>query len=212
VIKILLADDQPIFREGLKRVLEAAGDMTVAGEASSGEEALEQASLLAPDVVVVDLSMPGHGGLDTVQELRRRHPRVHVLMVAGHAEDQFAVRCLRHGADGYLVKDAAPQQLISAIRKLHTGGKYLTPALAEQLVYALSSPNPWVDDPHSVLSRRQLEVMRLLASGLTSSRIADRLHVSVKTVSTHRTRILHKMHMSTTAELMRYAVEWQLGC
>jgi two-component system invasion response regulator UvrY len=209
VIKVLLADDHPIFREGVKRVLEGASDMAVTGEASSGAEALEKASLLGPDVVVLDLSMPGQEGLDTVQELTRRNPLVHVLMLTVHPEDQFAVSCLKHGADGYMVKDAAPQQLIAAIRKLHNGGKYLTPALAEQLVCAFKAPNP--EGLHAVLSRRQLEIMRLLGSGLTSSRIAAQLNLSVKTVSTHRARILQKMHMSTTAQIMRYAVERDFG-
>jgi DNA-binding NarL/FixJ family response regulator len=211
VINVLLADDHPIFREGLKRVLAGAGDLAVTGEAGSGEETLEKTSLLGPDVVVLDMSMPGQGGLDTVRELKRRSPRVRILILTVHPEDHFAVSCLKHGADGYMVKDGTPQQVVAAIRKLHAGGKYLTPSLAEQLVGALREPDPMTPHLHALLSTRQLEVLRLLGSGLTPSRIASRLHLSVKTVSTHRTRILQKLQMSTTAELMRYAIERDLG-
>jgi two-component system, NarL family, invasion response regulator UvrY len=211
MIKILLVDDYPIFREGVKRVLEGAGDMAVTGEAGSAAEALEKARLLRPDVVVLDLSKPGQQGLDAVRELRARNPLMHVLMLTSHAEDHFAVCCLKQGVDGYLLKDAAPRELIAAIRKVHCGGKYLTPTLVEQLVYELNWAEPNAEDPHIGLSRRQLEVLRLIGSGLTTSAIGALLHLSVKTISTHRVRILEKMHMSNSAQMMRYAVEHDLG-
>jgi two-component system invasion response regulator UvrY len=211
MIKILLVDDYPIFREGVKRVLEGARDMTVTGEAGSAAEALEKARLLRPDVVVLDLSKPGQQGLDAVRELRARNPLMHVLMLTSHAEDHFAVCCLKQGVDGYLLKDSAPRELIAAIRKVHCGGKYLTPALVEQLVYELNWAEPNAEDPHIGLSRRQLEVLRLIGSGLTTSAIGALLHLSVKTISTHRVRILEKMHMSNSAQMMRYAVEHDLG-
>jgi two-component system invasion response regulator UvrY len=211
VINVLLADDQPIFREGVKRVLEGAGDVVVAAEAGSVEETFQQLCAGRPDVVVLDLPMPGQEGLDTLRELTRRNPLVRILILTAHREDYFAVSCLKAGADGYMVKDAAPQLLIAAIRKLYAGGKYLTPCLAEQVVAALKAPDDGVTDADAALSRRQREILRLLGSGLTPSRIASELHLSVKTISTHRSRILQKMHMSTTAELMRYAVERELG-
>ena len=212
MIRVLLADDQPIFREGVKRVLERADDITVAGEASSLAEVFEQLGSIRPNVVVMDLAFRGQDdGLAAVRELARQRPPVHVLILTSHCEDHFAVSCLKHGADGYMMKDAAPQQLISAIRKLRAGGKYLTAGLAEQLVAALKAPERGEADGEAMLSRRQREIMRLLGSGLTPTRIAAELHLSVKTISTHRARILQKLHLSTTAELMRYSVERELG-
>ena len=211
MIKILLADDYPIFREGVKRVLEGAGDMVVTGEAGSSAEALEKARLLSPDIVVLDLSKPGQQGLDTVRELKARNPQMHFLMLTAHAEDHYAVCCLKQGVDGYMLKDAAPKELIAAIRKVHFGSKYLTPALAEQVVYELNRATSRAENPHSGLSWRQLEILRLLGTGMTTRGIGALLHLSVKTVSTHRTRILAKMHMSTTAQILRYAFEHELG-
>jgi two-component system invasion response regulator UvrY len=212
LISVLLADDQPIFREGVKRVLERAGDITVAGEAGSLTEVFQQLRSLRPDVVVMDLPFRAHeDGLAAVRELTRQRPLVRILILTSHCEDHFAVSCLKHGADGYMMKDAAPQQLISAIRKLQAGGKYLTAGLAEQLVAALKAPERGEADAEAILSRRQREIMRLLGSGLTPTRIASELHLSVKTISTHRTRILQKLHLSTTAELMRYSVERELA-
>jgi DNA-binding NarL/FixJ family response regulator len=211
VIKILVADEHPIFREGVKRVLESASDMVVTGEASSAAEALEKAHLLGPDVVVLDLSKPGQEGLDTVRALRARHPLMHFLMLTAHAEDHFAVCCLKLGVDGYMLKDAAPKELIAAVRKVHLGSKYLTPALVEQLVHELTWAKSNPEDLHLMLSWRQLEILRLLGAGLTTRRIGALLHLSVKTVSTHRSRILEKMHMSSTAQIIRYAVEHHLG-
>ncbi|HVT57131.1 MAG TPA: response regulator transcription factor [Thermoanaerobaculia bacterium] len=211
MIKVLLADDHQIFREGVKSVLEAAGDLVVTGEASSGEEALEKADALSPDVVVLDLSMPGKGGLETTRELKRRNRRLRVLILTVHPEDHHAIRCFAHGADGYMVKDVAPQQLVAAIRILHGGGKYIAPCLVERLLGALGAPDRAAMMPHAALSRRELEVARLISSGLTPGQIASRLGRSATTIRTQRASILRKMRMRTTAELMRYALEHQLG-
>jgi two-component system invasion response regulator UvrY len=205
MVTILIADDHTLFREGLKRILEQSDGLRVAGEAATGEEAVELARRLRPDVVLLDVSMPGRGGIETAQELKRRLPGVRILMLTVHPEDHFAVRCLREGADGYMTKDAAPAQLLAAIHKVRAGGKYVTPALAERLATSLETGFGRM--PHEGLSERELQVMRLIAAGRTASAIAAELHLSVKTVSTYRTRILEKMAMKNNAEIMRYAFE-----
>jgi two-component system invasion response regulator UvrY len=207
--KILIADDHAIFREGLKKVLESAGGLAVVAEAATGEEALARARESGPDLVVLDVSMPGRGGIETVQELKRRAPKVRILVLTMHAEDNFAVRCLREGADGYLTKDAGPEQLVLAVRKVSAGGKYVSPALAERLAFNLDTS---FDRPlHEKLSHREFQVMRLIGAGRAASEIAAELHLSVKTVSTYRARILEKMDMRTNSEIMRYAIELGLG-
>src|ERR1700730_797413 len=207
--RILIADDHAIFREGLRKVLEAAGGLSVVAEAATGEEALARARESRPDLVLADLSMPGRGGIETVQELKRRAPKVRILVLTMHAEDNFAVRCLREGADGYLTKDAGPEQLVLAVRKVSAGGKYVSPALAERLAFNLDTS---FDRPlHEKLSHREFQVMRLIGAGRAASEIAAELHLSIKTVSTYRARILEKMDMRTNSEIMRYAIELGLG-
>lgn len=205
MIKVLIADDHAIFREGLKRIIDASPGLTVVAEAASGEEALERARATKPEVVLLDVSMPGRGGIETVEELKRREPRVRVLILTVHPEDHFAVRCLRHGADGYITKDVAPGELVQAVRKVWSGGKYVSPALAERLAFTLDTN--FAQAPHEELSGREFQVMRLIAAGRTASEIASELHLSVKTVSTYRSRILIKMNMRTNAEIMHYAIE-----
>lgn len=209
MIKILIADDHVIVREGLKRIIEASGGMQVVAEAGSGQEALDKAKATHPEVVLLDVSMPGRGGLETAQELKRRDPRVRILMLTVHPEDHFAVRCLKEGADGYLTKDVASEQLVLAIRKVHSGGKYISPNLAERLATLLDSGigRP----PHEVLSDREFEVLRRIGAGKTVGEIAVELNLSVKTISTYRARILEKMNMRNNAELMRYVVDQGLG-
>lgn len=204
MIRVLIADDHAIFRAGLRRILEEAGELTVVAEAATGEEALEAARQSHPEVAVLDVSMPGRGGIETVQEMKRRVPQVKILVLTMHSEDSFAVRCLREGADGYLTKDAPPEQLLAAIRKVFSGGKYVSPGLAERLAFSLDSN---FDRPlHERLSHREFQVMRLIGAGRTASEIAAELHLSVKTVSTYRTRILEKMSMRTNSEIMRYVI------
>ncbi|HYN21155.1 MAG TPA: response regulator transcription factor [Thermoanaerobaculia bacterium] len=208
MIRVLIADDHIIVREGLKMVLSWAG-MEVIGEAETGHDAIELAKKTRPDVVLLDVSMPEGGGLETSKELKRLLPRTKVLMLTAHPEDHFAVRCLKEGADGYLTKMSPSEVVVAAIRKVHAGGKYVSPALAEKL--AMSLQTGLGEAPHESLSHRELEVMRALASGKTATEMAGELHLSVKTVSTYRSRILEKMSMRSTAEIIRYALETGLA-
>lgn len=203
MIRVLIADDHAIYREGLKRVLEAAG-MTVAAEAATGEEALQLAKQTHPEVAILDLTMPGRGGIETVQELKRRVPRIRVLVLTMHSEDNFAVRCLREGADGYLTKDAVPEQVLTAVRKIYSGGKYVSSVLAERLAANLDLN--FLRPPHEKLSHREFQVISLIGAGKTAGEIAAQLNLSVKTVSTYRARILEKMDMKSTVEIIRYVV------
>jgi len=208
MIRILLADDHKMFREGVRGLLEARSDMTVVGEAATGEEALAAATEHRPDVVILDVSMPGRGGLETVSELKRRNPKVRVLMLTVHPEDRFAVRCLKGGADGYMTKESAADELIGAIRKVFSGGKYVSPSLAESLV--LSLERDFGAAPHETLSDREFQVMRMIAAARTVSQIAVELCLSVKTISTYRSRILEKLGLRNNAEIMQYAMEQHL--
>lgn len=203
MIRILVADDHAIFREGLKKVLEAGDCLTVVGEAATGEEVWLRAKESHPDVVLLDVSMPGRGGVETAQELKRVNPRVRVLMLTMHPEDQYAVLCLKLGADGYVTKDVPPEVLLEAVRKVASGRKYVSSNLAERLATDLSSAG---DRPaHELLSSREFEVMRKIAAGRTTGEIAAELHLSVKTVSTYRSRVLQKMNLKTNADIMHYA-------
>ena len=203
MIRVLIADDHSIFRIGLKRTLESAPDMVVAAEAATGEETLVKARESNPNVVLLDVSMPGRGGVETAQELKRVNPRVRVLMLTMHPEDQYAVLCLKLGADGYITKDVPPEVLLEAVRKVASGRKYVSSNLAERLATDLSGTG---DRPaHELLSSREFEVMRKIAAGRTAGEIAAELHLSVKTVSTYRSRVLQKMNLKTNADIMHYA-------
>jgi two-component system, NarL family, invasion response regulator UvrY len=205
MIRVLLADDHPIVREGLKRILEAVPDVAVVGEAASGPEAVDLARRHRAEVVLLDVSMPGRGGIETAHDLKRAVPGVRILILTVHAEDHYAIRCLREGADGYLTKDAAPQLLVEAVRKIHGGGKYISLALAERL--ALNLDAGFERPPHERLSAREFEIMLQIAGGKTVGEIASGLNLSVKTVSTYRARILEKMSLKNNAEIMRYAMQ-----
>lgn len=205
MIRVLIADDHPILREGLKRILETAGDLQVVAEATTGPETLDRTRTSRPDVVLLDVSMPGRDGLEIARDLKRLDRNLRILMLTVHPEDQFAVRCLKEGADGYMTKDTAPDQLVQAIRRLQRGGKYISPSLAERLALGLCEGFGGV--AHDTLSDRELQVMRRIGSGRTVGEIAAELHLSVKTVSTYRARILEKMNLRTTGEMIRYAVE-----
>jgi two-component system, NarL family, invasion response regulator UvrY len=205
MIRVLIADDHGIVREGLKRIVGGARDMQVVAEAANGHEALERARREGPDVVVLDVSMPGRGGLETLKDLKSWRSAVRVLVLSMHPEDQFGPRFLREGADGYMTKESAPELLLSAIRKVHAGGKYLSPVLAEKLAVSLDPKAERA--PHERLSDREFEVMRLIASGRTVSEIGDELALSVKTVSTYRVRIREKMGLKNNAEIMHYAMQ-----
>ncbi|HEY3354543.1 MAG TPA: response regulator transcription factor [Polyangia bacterium] len=202
--KVLLVDDHPVVRKGMKAILEDQLPGVVVHEAGGGDEAL--ALLEAPyDVVVLDLSMPGRSGIDLLAEIKHRYPKLAVLIVSLHGEEQFAVRALRAGASGYLTKSAAPELLVTAVAKVARGGRYVSESLAEQLAADVGGRSAAA--PHERLSPREFEVMRGIASGQTASEIAAAMHLSVKTVSTYRARLLEKMGMANNAELTRYAIE-----
>ena len=201
--RVLLVDDHDVVRKGIRAILEDRFSAIAICEASSGDEAL--AALSAPfDAVVLDLSMPGRSGIDLLAEIKHRYPKLPVLIMSLHGEEQFAVRALRAGAAGYLTKSAASEQLVAAFERVVRGGRYISEALAERLAVAAGGGT---DAPHDRLSDREFEVMRGIASGESVSEIADRIHLSVKTVSTYRARLLDKMGMTTNAELTRYAIQ-----
>jgi DNA-binding NarL/FixJ family response regulator len=208
MIKILIADDHPVVRKGLKDIIQATSDMTVSGEASDGQEVLENVRKIDFDVVVLDIAMPGRSGLDILKELKSGKPELPVLILSIHPEDQYAVRVLKAGASGYLTKDSAPDELITAIRKVSRGKKYISASLAEKLAYDLEIG---AEKPlHETLSDREYEVMCMIASGKTVKEIAEQLYLSVKTISTYRARILEKMRMKNNAELTHYAIKHEL--
>jgi len=205
MIKILIADDHAIVREGLKQILSESPDLVVVAEASSGQEVLEKISKKDLDLVVLDIAMPGRGGLDILKEIKTQTPRLPVLMLSMYPEEQYAIRVLKSGASGYLTKESAPTELVMAIRQISQGKKYISPSLAEKLAIDLElSPDKL---PHEILSDREYQVMCMIASGKTLKEIADGLSLSIKTISTYRSRILEKMNMRTNAEVTHYAIK-----
>ena len=204
VIRVLIADDHAILRRGLKEILMRELDNVIWGEAENGQQVLDQVQSHDWDLLILDITMPGRGGLDVLKNLRTLRPKLPVLVLSMHPEDQYGKRVLKAGASGYMNKESAPEELIEAVRKLLGGGRYVSPALAETLASDLSQDAG--RPAHETLSDREFEVLRKLASGKTVSQIAEDLHLSVPTVSTYRARILEKMGMSTTAELMHYAL------
>ncbi len=201
---MLLVDDHAVVREGLKGILQAGGDITVVGEAARAEEALCVVAARGCEVVVLDLSLPGLGGMELLRDIRRRAPRLPVLILSIHGEDMFALRALRAGAQGYLTKDSAPAELLAAVRKVAGGGRYVTPAVAERLASHL---DPTASEVlHDRLSERELQVLSLIGRGRTPAQMAAVLGLSPKTIGTYRGRLLEKMGLKTTAELVAYAV------
>jgi len=204
VRRILIADDHAILRRGLKEILVRELADVVCGEAGDAQQVVAQIQKHDWDLVMLDITMPGRSGLDVLKDIKAMHSKLPVLVLSMHPEDQYAKRVLRAGASGYMNKKSAPEELINAIRKLLAGGQYVSAALAEKL--ALDLKHGGGQCAHEILSSREFEVLRMIASGKTATQIAEDLHLSVNTVSTHRARILAKMHMTTTAELMRYAL------
>jgi DNA-binding NarL/FixJ family response regulator len=207
MIDVLIVDDHAIVREGLKQILADTPDMVVAGEAGTGREALAMVPSRQWDVVVLDISLPDRSGLDVLKQIISQSDGPPVLVLTMHAEGPYAVRILRMGAAGYLNKESAPEQLVAAIRKVAQGGRYVSPSLAEQLAFEVSAPQR---PPHETLSDREFEVLCMLVSGKTITTIAAELFVSVKTISTHRARILGKMRLKSNMELARYAIQHRL--
>ncbi|MBI3194385.1 MAG: response regulator transcription factor [Ignavibacteriae bacterium] len=203
MINILIVDDHTFVREGIKYVLKGYPDIKVLGEASSGQEALEKVKNEDYDVIVLDITMTGKSGLDVLKDIKRLYPKLPVLILSMHPEDQFGIRILQAGASGYITKQTAPTELILAIRKVFSGGKYLSPSLAEKIAFHLEHDS--IKAPHEHLSDREFQIMRMLSVGKTVTEIAQELSLSVKTVSTHRTHIIEKMKMQTNAELTGYS-------
>ena len=208
MIRIVIADDHTIVREGLKQILSAAGDLAVIGEAQNGREVLERVRGLDFEVLLLDMSMPGKSGIELIKQVRAEKPKLRILVLSMHEEEQYAVRAIKAGASGYLTKDSASAQLVSAIRKVAGGGAFITDSVAQQL--ALGAMPQTQGPPHSALSDREFQVFRELVSGKAVSEIAAELNLSVKTVSTHKARIMQKMNMSNPAELIRYAIHHRL--
>lgn len=204
-LRVLIADDHELVRAGLERLLAESPDVEVVGTAANGFEVLDVVAELDPDLILLDVSMPGKGGMETLKELRQRSPTIRVLMLSMYPEDQYAVRLLKEGAAGYMTKESAPDELLSAIRRIHEGGRYVSPQLADALVTHLESGD--AAESHTCLSDREFQVMCMLASGRTVGQIADELALSVKTVSTYRTRILQKMNLRNTAQIMHYGLQ-----
>lgn len=202
---IVIADDHALVRRGFSELLGEMSDMRVVGEAASGDDLLRIVRDERVDVVVMDMGMPGPSGLDLVKSLKAEFPKLPILVLSVHPEDQYAVRVVRAGAMGYLTKESAEADLVEAIRRVAAGKRYLTQTLAAALLDALDvDPD---QDPHAALSDREFQVLRLIASGMTVGGIAEHLSLSVKTISTYRTRLLQKMGMSNNAEITRYALE-----
>jgi len=208
VIRVLLADDHPVVRAGLRQILAEAPDITVVGEAADGSAVVEQAAGTRPDVVLLDVTMPGTGFITLVRNLRRNHPHMAVLVLSVHPEDQYAVRAFRAGASGYLSKERSPELLLAAIRKVAAGGRYVPDSVVDRLVTRLDRES--AGELHESLSDREYEVLCLLGGGRTVSDVAAELQLSPKTVSTFRTRILRKMRLRSNAELIRYTLEHEL--
>jgi DNA-binding NarL/FixJ family response regulator len=207
-MKILIADDHAVFRRGLKETISEAFPKVTFGEAQTALEAVEGVRQQNWDIVILDISMPGGSGLDILNDLKRLRPKLPILLLSMHPEEQYARRALKAGASGYLTKESVPEELKHAVRKIVAGGRYVSATLAEKLAYDLRSG---VDVPvHELLSDREFQVLRMIASGKTVKQIADEIALSVKTVSTYRARILEKTGMKTTAELIRYAIQAQL--
>jgi len=205
LIKVIIVDDHLIVREGLKQIISDTSDISVVAEASNGQEAINKIRNNDCDVLLLDISMPGRSGLEILKEIKSELPKLSILILTMHPEEQYAVRVLRAGASGYLTKESAPDELIEAIRKVSDGGKYISSTLAEKLAFNLEvdTGKPF----HQTLSDREFEVMCMISSGKTVTEIADEMSLSVKTISTYRTRILDKMRMKTNAELTYYSIK-----
>ena len=208
MIRLVIADDHPIVRDGLKHLLAAAGDVEVVGEARNAQETIERVRALQFDLLLMDMSMPGKSGIELIHQVHAEKPRLRVLVLSMHEEHQYAVRAIRAGASGYLTKESATLQLVEAIRKVAAGGAFISAEVAQQL--ALGAMPDATGPLHASLSDREFQILMLITSGKSISDIAQQLFLSVKTVSTHKSNILHKMRMTTQAELIRYALTHHL--
>jgi DNA-binding NarL/FixJ family response regulator len=208
MIKIIIADDHPLVREGLKQIVAGLTDMAVVDEASNGSEILEKTSKNNYDVAVVDLSMPDNNGVDIIKQIKARNPDLNILVLSIYPEEQYAVHAFKAGANGYLTKESAPEELIAAIRKVSLGRKYVSPSFAERLASELKMDTK--QPLHKILSNREFQVMSMIASGKTVKEIAEKMSLSAKTISTYRARILEKMGLKNNAEIIRYGIKHKL--
>lgn len=208
MIRLVIADDHAIVRGGLRQIFATVPDFEVVGEAVNGAEVLDCVRRLEADLLLMDLNMPGISGPDLITRIRAHRPQLPILVLSMHNEAQVAARVLKAGANGYITKDSEPDLLLGAMRKVAAGGKYIVPELAERMVFDVSLPDQQA--PHSQLSDRELEVLRLLIAGLSINSIAEQLFISNKTVSTHKTRLMEKLNLTSMADLMRYAMQHDL--
>ena len=204
MIRVLIADDHTIVRHGLRQILSSEQDMSVSAEAQNGQEVLDIVRREPVDIVVLDISMPGRNGLETLKELKRHHPGIAVIVLSMHPKDQYAVRVIKAGASGYITKESAPSELVVAIRKACRGEKYIDPEIAEVLANYIEHGG--TEEPHTKLSDREYEVLCHIASGKGLTDISQEMNLSVKTISTYRTRIIEKTGLSSNAEITRYAI------
>jgi len=204
MIKVFIVDDHEIIREGLKKILKEEADLKVVGEAQDGDEALAKIEDVDCDIILLDMNMPGRNGLDLLGDIKNLRPKVHILVLSIHPEDKFALRTLKAGASGYLCKDTALEELVIAIRKIHTKGRYLSTTLAEQLAFDFMPEKDQL--PHETLSNREQEIMIMLASGKKVKEIAKDLQLSISTVFTYRVRIFEKLKLRSNVELTHYAI------
>ncbi|WP_374667688.1 response regulator [Ramlibacter sp.] len=211
MIRIVLADDHAIVREGLKRIVGDAKDFEVVGEAADGTEVMQIVRAETFDVLVLDLSMPGRSGMELIRLVKAERPKLRILVLSMHQETQYAVRAIKSGASGYLTKESAPAQLEQAIRRVAAGGAYVSAEVAEQLALGAMPGGAADQPPHQTLSDREFEVFRMLAAGEAVSEIAARLNLSVKTVSTHKSNLMHKLGVTNPSELLRYAIKHGLA-
>lgn len=209
MIRVVIADDHTILREGLRQLLSSAQDISVSAEAANGHEVMDRVRSLDFDVLLLDMSMPGKSGIELIKQVKSEKPKLRVLVLSMHEEQQYAVRAIKAGASGYVTKDSAGTQLVSAIRKVAGGGAFITAEVAEQL--ALGAMPDAEGPPHTRLSDREYEVFQLLVAGVTVSDIAERLNLSSKTVSTHKARLMEKLGIDNQADLVRYAMRHGLS-
>lgn len=208
MIRVVIADDHTIVREGLRQLLETPGDIVVAAEAVNGYEVVERVRDTEFDILLLDLSMPGKSGMELIRQVKAEKPRLKILVLSMHEENQYAVRAIKAGASGYLTKDSASAALVSAIRKLAAGGAFISAEVAEQLARQAHGASDAL--PHTTLSDREYQVFQMLVAGDSLTEIAERLNLSIKTISTHKARLMQKMNVDNQAELIRYAIAHKL--
>jgi two-component system, NarL family, invasion response regulator UvrY len=204
MIKVLIADDHPLIREGIRKIIERSSDIEVAGEAQTAEELLALVPSTRFDVIILDLNMPGMGGLEAIEHLRMIYDNCRIIVLSMLPENNYAVRVLKTGAHGYLSKDKAPKVLLEAIRKVNNGGRYVSPALAEELALTISGES---NQTQNTLSNRELEVMKHIASGKSIKEISNIMHLSDRTISTYRSRVLQKMQLENNAQIVTFAIK-----